>query len=237
MPETCTVCKKEADTKRCAKCKTQWYCSRDCQKTDWRNHKKDCARIAGESPEETSSSSSSSSRPAKNLSASIPKPFHKLHAKTWLHDRPSEDVYKLLIDTYRLRMEDQYTFEGEVDSDCIYGGAPGSLMGFRRFLRKAEAKSGLLPPWWSAQRSIECQYAGLTEDGWSSLNCAIEKHDNMEHYGDSKMPMQMRMFGEQIYGRGPGGQNGEGMMRMMMQTETGEGECAISILDLASMIR
>lgn len=101
------------------------------------------------------------------------------------------DVYKLLIDTYRLRMEDQYTFEGEVDSDCIYGGAPGSLMGFRRFLKKAEAKSGLLPPWWSAQRSIECQYAGLTEDGWSLLTCYqgerelaiyINKHLKYEAY-------------------------------------------------------
>ena len=88
-------------------------------------------------------------------------------------------------------MEDQYTFEGEVDSDCIYGGAPGSLMGFRRFLKKAEAKSGLLPPWWSAQRSIECQYAGLTEDGWSLLTCYqgerelaiyINKHLKYEAY-------------------------------------------------------
>lgn len=30
--------------KRCAKCHSQAYCSRDCQKNDWKNHKRACAR-------------------------------------------------------------------------------------------------------------------------------------------------------------------------------------------------
>ena len=35
--------------KNCAKCKGIMYCSRECQKQDWKHHKKDCARLAAES--------------------------------------------------------------------------------------------------------------------------------------------------------------------------------------------
>ena len=49
VPERqCTFCsKKQSDTvnlKQCAKCKTQSYCSRECQNNDWKNHKKTCAQ-------------------------------------------------------------------------------------------------------------------------------------------------------------------------------------------------
>ena len=33
--------------------------------------------------------------------------------------------------------------------------------------------------------------------------------------------MQLRMFGEQIYGTGPGGQNGSAMLRLQMMAEGG----------------
>lgn len=35
----CALCSKEA-TKRCSRCKSTWYCSTECQKQDWKNHKK-----------------------------------------------------------------------------------------------------------------------------------------------------------------------------------------------------
>jgi mitochondrial splicing suppressor protein 51 len=84
-----------------------------------------------------------------SLIADTDKPFHALHNKTWLHNRPEEDVYKLLIDVYRFRMEDNYTLEGDADADAdsIYGEATdGGAAGFRRFLRLAQRKSALLPP-------------------------------------------------------------------------------------------
>lgn len=48
---TCTVCKKPQSElpnalKSCAKCQTQQYCSRECQKADWSRHKKECASEA-----------------------------------------------------------------------------------------------------------------------------------------------------------------------------------------------
>ncbi|KAK4903877.1 hypothetical protein LTR66_017965, partial [Elasticomyces elasticus] len=51
MSETCTVCSKPSTSlpqglKRCAKCHTQSYCSRECQKKAWSVHKKECSKLA-----------------------------------------------------------------------------------------------------------------------------------------------------------------------------------------------
>lgn len=227
--ETCTTCKKQgSDTsplKRCAKCKTGWYCSRECQKADWETHKKTCARDAAPSNADKNSNPSpvNPARPAapKNLSAAVDKPFHRLDTKSWLHDRPKQDVYKLLIDAYRLRMEDNFTLEGKRETDSIYGGCRDGRVGFRRFLRLAGKASGaVLPPWWTADHAAECEEAGL-RGGWSSLASKVGKSEIMEHYGERDMPMQLRMLGEQIYGRGPGGQDGGSTLALMKATEAG----------------
>jgi hypothetical protein len=44
----CENCGKgdETNTKRCAKCKMIGCCGRECQKQDWKNHKKNCSRLA-----------------------------------------------------------------------------------------------------------------------------------------------------------------------------------------------
>lgn len=119
-------------------------------------------------------------------------------------------------------MEDDYNLEGEADADSIYGGAEdGGRRGFQRFLERVESKPGLLPTWWSSEKSRACMSYGLNPNGWSDLSCAAEKSDVIEHYGDRYMPMQLRMFGEQVYGRGPGGHDGTMMMKMQMQIENG----------------
>lgn len=51
----CTVCKKPQSElanplKRCAKCHTKSYCSRDCQKADWPRHKRECTSAAASRP-------------------------------------------------------------------------------------------------------------------------------------------------------------------------------------------
>lgn len=39
--EKCSVCKKEAH-KKCGNCKMTWYCSKECQQKDWKEHKNRC---------------------------------------------------------------------------------------------------------------------------------------------------------------------------------------------------
>ena len=150
--------------KRCAKGKTGWYCSRDCQNADWKTHKKVCAKNANDTAAPSGGTGQASANTAakpQNLSATVDKPFHRLESKTWLHDRPPEDVYQLLIDTYRLRMGDNYKLEGDCDEDSIYGGRADSAAGFRRFLRLAENARGVLPSWWGSENATECEKSGM----------------------------------------------------------------------------
>ncbi|KYK65098.1 MYND finger domain-containing protein, partial [Toxoplasma gondii TgCatPRC2] len=41
----CRTCGRHAD-QRCAKCKVTWYCTRECQIHDWRNHKEICRAVS-----------------------------------------------------------------------------------------------------------------------------------------------------------------------------------------------
>jgi len=245
-PKCANCAKTKSDSglnlKSCAKCQTTKYCSRECQKADWKKHKKVCASNtasmhgASNIPPPGSTATGSSARPSKGLSVAINMPFHRLDAETWLHDIPEQDVYKLLIDTYRFRMEDNYNLEGDADTDGIYGGARDGRPGFRRFLRLAEGRRSLLPSWWSQEKAAECEAVGMG-NGWSSLATAVKKGDLIEHYGNPNMPMQLRMFGEQVYGRGPGGQSGAFIRKIQMQTETGDSGWTSHTLDMSSFMR
>ncbi|KAK4232691.1 tudor domain-protein 1 [Achaetomium macrosporum] len=224
MARSCTFCHKsppEVTLKNCAKCSATPYCSRDCQKADWKAHKKVCGKGGGNSTGTPGASRADTMlSPPKGLDQPIAKPFTRLDNNTWLHDRPEKDVYRLLIDAYRLRVEDNYNFDGDVDDDSLYGGTPNGLRGFKRFLELA-GSSGLLPPWWNADKQRECEAFGMNGSSgqFQDLRCAVEKSDIIEHYGDSLFPMQLRMFAEAVYGRGPGGQNGTTMRKMMASME------------------
>lgn len=45
--KTCEVCKKPASSK-CSKCKSSWYCGRECQVSAWKSHKQRCKVIAAD---------------------------------------------------------------------------------------------------------------------------------------------------------------------------------------------
>ncbi|KAH6892426.1 hypothetical protein B0T10DRAFT_294595 [Thelonectria olida] len=221
MALSCTICKKpdtEVSIKRCAKCSDTPYCSRECQKKDWKAHKKICGKSAGaqsDTPHDRSLS------PPKGLDGGISQPFTRLDNNTWLHGRSESDVFRLLLEAYRLRTEDDYNMEGNADADGLYGGNPDGLPGFRRFLNAAERRPGLLPDWWNAEKRKACEGLGLDEKCWQNLKCAIEKSDVIEHYGDPQFPMQLRMFAETALQRGPGGQNGTSMRKLMVSMEQG----------------
>ncbi|KAI1363621.1 putative MYND domain protein [Xylaria arbuscula] len=223
MQGTCNGCNKtSSDLKRCAKCATTLYCSRECQKTDWKTHKKICGKQAHERPETRSHASAATVlSPPKGLEQPITKPFSRLDDNTYLHNRPETDVYRLLIDSYRMRLDDEYTFDGDAAVDSIYGGAKSSITGFRKFLRQAASRRGVLPPWWTAEKQAACEKLGMDRKEWQDLHCAVEKSDVIEHYGDPRFPMQLRMLAEAIMGRSFGGNDGTHMRKMMAMMENG----------------
>ncbi|KAM3462915.1 hypothetical protein NHJ6243_003717 [Beauveria neobassiana] len=265
----CASCAKsppEVKLKHCVQCPEVKYCGRPCQTAHWPIHRAVCnsqtgsnarsagnnnnnnnnARSAGNTNARSgatatggSSSASAGLSPPKGLEKGIAKPFTHLDKGTWLHDRPPKDVYALLVDAYRLRVEDMYNLEGEIEPGSLYGGAPNGLAGFRRFLARVAARPGLLPPWWDADKKKECEDLGMDAGQWHDLRCAVEKSDIIEHYGDGQFPMQLRMFAEAVYGGpAPGGFSGTAMRTMMMAMEQGGmGDMQASSFDISSMLK
>jgi splicing suppressor protein 51 len=239
----CAACAQTATSlskplQRCGRCLSTYYCSPECQRADWKRHKQTCTNQSTPRPQDAPRSSRPQAPPLSNgLLQPIRRPFHQLEARTWLHNRPEPDVFKLLIDAYRFRMHDNYTLEGHADADGIYGGASSGLPGFQRFVRRAQVLGNLLPRWWSAQKAVECEMVGAENNSWSSLQRKLEKGEVCTHYNDQYMPMQLRMFGEQVYGTGPGGQPGAVMRRQMMRMEGGELGNNVSIIDVSGSSR
>ena len=237
----CANCNKTGfnvpNLKMCAKCRVTRYCSRDCQMAHWKVHKKVCAKQAAAASSLNAVHNTDYESPrVKNLEKHVSKPFTRLDNNAWLHDRPENDVYKLLIDAFRMRQEDSSTMDGDFDKDSIYTGASDSTAGFRKFIQLASTRANLLPSWWSPEKQKKCENFGLGNN-WSNLKRKVNKAAIIEHYGDDKMPMQMRMFAEVVYKRGLGGSSGEAVRRLMMNMEAKggrDGEQVVSMMSLAT---
>lgn len=212
----CVACKKPESAlsntlKRCAQCQTTTYCSRECQRADWKSHKKICIinKVTG------SSSSSTASKSATERLEDIFKLFTlsggTSDTKT-IFNSPGEpgflsrlsehDAFAAIVDSYRLRVEDEYNFRG--DAGGLYAGE-NPLPDFRGFLNKVEKCNDILPPWWNKEKRKACVQQALRSSEWSNINSAVEKSDIIEHYNDTLMPMRLRMIAERVTGSKVGG--------------------------------
>ncbi|KAF9111115.1 hypothetical protein BGX27_005374 [Mortierella sp. AM989] len=115
-------------------------------------------------------------------------------------------------------MNDHYNVNVDIERDSIYGKKPNPQEGFRRYLRLAETRNGLLPSWWSQEKAVECVDFS-TKNQWSSLENPIGKDDVREHYEHPFMTLQLRLFGQQVYGRGPGGNDGYKVLQIQLIAE------------------
>lgn len=147
-----------------------------------------------------------------------------------------KETFNILIDVLRMKQEDTYAIEGDTMVGTIYDGEENSIPAFRTLLKKAANVKGLLPPWWSGEKAAECIAYGARTDHNFSLSAAQEKSDIQEKWKDPQMLMKLRMLGEKIYGRGPGGQPGAAMLSMMMAQEGGSSGMASSHIDMAQML-
>ena len=193
--KVCANCQKSqsdlpASLKRCAKCQIQAYCSRDCQKEDWKAHKKTCASNQQGKPKATTDFDA------------MPKQagdfFKGLVGDDFLHQLPEKDAFVRLIDCYRMRVEDDYKYAG--DTRGLYN-EENPLPDFQSFLDLAQKRKGLLPKWWSAEKRRECERLAVDGTQWADIGCAVEKQDVIEHYGDGIMPMKLRLLAEKIYAK------------------------------------
>ena len=216
----CNKCKKSTSElteplKRCARCYEARYCSRDCQRADWKDHKKTCGRgqktndnesdwadgkskLDEESEGAHSQMNSMLSILAQTGQGGISNDFGAISNGNYFDGLSRQEAYRQIIDSYRLRVEDDYAFRG--DHRGIYNEAP-PLPDFRRYLDKAEKRAGVLPSWWNKQTRAECEERGMSKaEKWAQLQFAVEKHDIQEHYKDNMMPMKLRMIAEKVEG-------------------------------------
>jgi mitochondrial splicing suppressor protein 51 len=191
---TCHVLESETDQqlKHCAKCPTTLYCSRDCQKADWKSHKLVCA---GQPKPASAPAAAGAHNPGFHAANSV----LGLDKNDYFHKLPEKEAFAQLIDCFRMRVEDECKYGGK--NIGIYAGED-PRPAFREFLDLAEKRKGILPAWWSAEKRKKCERMAVDAEGWNDINCAVEKSDIMEHYGNNMMPMTLRVLGEKIYGKG-----------------------------------
>ncbi|KAI0531587.1 hypothetical protein GGR58DRAFT_524260 [Xylaria digitata] len=176
-------------------CDGIYYCNRKCERKNFQKHKTSCPNHL--------SKVNKPHLPDAPLSKKILKPFYRLRRGDYLQGRPDTDVYKLLIDAYRLRVEDDKMYAGIRHDDSIYGNAQDGLEGFRSFIDRAKAIPRMLPPWWSEKKQAECEALGR-QKGWSSLSYKIDGADVRSHYDDKFIDIELRLLAEDIYGTGIG---------------------------------
>jgi hypothetical protein len=128
---------------------------------------------------------------------SLPHPFLSRFFSQFETDESK--TYEMLIDTFRLRCDDDYAYGGH--NHGIYGNDP-PLPVFHDFLTRAKA-AGILPQWWNEEKEKECERVAM-EDEHFNINFAVEKSDIQEHNKDPMMPMRLRMVAEDVYGGGYG---------------------------------
>lgn len=110
------------------------------------------------------------------------------------------ECYIQLIDSYRMRVEDDYVYG--CDNHGLYAGEDPRPE-FAHFLDLAEKRNGLLPKWWNKESRVACEAMGAdnSKGNWADLSCAVEKHDIQDHYKDNAMPMKLRLLAEKVYGK------------------------------------
>ena len=167
--ETCKSCGKPQSQlpvplKKCAKCHSSAYCSRECQKADWKEHKKVCKTTSGGGSDFHTQIPGPGGRPIDINAFTVGAggshnagPFQALTDGTYLHNIPEKDAYRNLIDSYRLRVTDEYTFSNTRKEYGRYSANHQPLLGFRTFLDRVESKAGLMPPWWTGEKRQSCE--------------------------------------------------------------------------------
>lgn len=223
--DSCKICGKlesEVLLGCCPWCLDLYYCSRECQQADWRGghyevcvtHPRVLKEVEGPRADEVLS-------PPKGVKG-IAKPFTHLQKGTFLYDRPKMDVFRILIDSYRLRVHDKWRVEMRIDRGSIFAGHFHDLIPFERFLHRATRIPKLLPGWWNDNKQRDCARLGMDKSQWHDLHIPANKDDIVEYYDDPNFPLQLRLLGEVIERRGLGRVDGSEMGKLMASMEVDE---------------
>lgn len=152
----------------------------------------------------------------------ISMPFSKLAENRWLHARSEHDVYKLLIDCYRWRVEeDQAVFKhffSNLYDDPFHGGRQG----FKQWLEFVEAHPTALPTWWTEESKFKVFAFAASSNDWS-LDRVLTVEDMKGFYGPGNtMGIQMSVFSEMMIGIAGGETSTGQLFTFCLQKENDE---------------
>ncbi|PNY27807.1 Uncharacterized protein TCAP_02267 [Tolypocladium capitatum] len=166
--------------------------------------------------------------PMTGLDDPVTFAFHRLTYNTWFEGRCWTDVFKLIIESYRLRVATQRDLDGKprhVPNDEKRAVADG----LRKFLHLAEEVPELLPKEWNWVHAARCKVLAGDEDikNWYSLEYLPNEDEIAEWYQDNFFPAQLQIFAKLVYGTDVADQDAEilwGMMLVGEEMAKGEGD-------------
>ena len=118
---------------------------------------------------------------------------NRIRNGAWLSTFPEQEAFKRIIDSYRLRIVDEYNLNGkQIDQE-------DPVADFREYLDTAERKGEILPAWWTTEKKEACISLGQ-QDGEHNLGGAVTKASINDDYGEATMAMKLRMVAQMITG-------------------------------------
>jgi splicing suppressor protein 51 len=190
----------------------------------------------------SSSSGNASSSTAQDTQEFNPgdqgtKPYTAISKNLFFHDRLESNTFQLLIDTLRMRQQDELNFDRVRMPGSIHArNESSSEKAFRDFILKAQGVPGYLPTWWKGEISTDACVEYAQRNAAFSLAVAQEKQDIQRTWDEDRMPMMLRMVAERVYGNTPGGFKSDTVLAMMVAQENGGGGVAQHV-DVAGLAR
>ena len=178
----------KAGEKKCARCKAVRYCSKDCQRADWKRHKTSCAAI----DRSTEATGRRAGAPAFQTAQLSPQAmldnFMAAETGGWYGGVSRERVYERLVVSFCLRVADERTFAGNIvginrasrESENLDDPATTTVMEeFRKYVKRGKTK-GYLPKDWSADDDVKVCEFGARRTG---VCTHWDKQDVVKKYG------------------------------------------------------
>eukprot|EP00808_Paulinella_micropora_P004861 g46328.t1 len=185
---TCTICQKPA-TSHCGGCKQIWYCSREHQRQDWKEHKPRCLT-------QRPSTVGTRAQPQQ-----VPPSGADMSPAAWARGLAPDKQREWLVDCYRMRVDDDYAWgggnlHGLYDPEYTAQSIAGDFLTFCLFAQKR----GCIPhPW---------DWPAFLKTAAKLVPFAFEKSDAQEKYGSENVfnvmmgGRSLRATGEAVYARG-----------------------------------
>ena len=146
----------------CSQCREVNYCCKEHQRSDWRRHKAECKAAAAAR--------------APSGSKETPNKFREPDPCSWAAGLDAHMQREWLADCYRMRLDDEYSWQGSVRSGSLYDGSEAREIAqdFLVFCRLAQDRS-VIPSSWSWSQFLKVASEHLVS--------AFEKSDAREKYG------------------------------------------------------